>query len=160
MPPSASLSILLVASWTAAVLFWLSVCGRKERCNPGRTRKQESGREHKNRKQEEAMIRWPLWCIVGRCSSKDYGALKVIKAGDSKVQGWYAGKVVKLEASVCFTSLSRWARTHIYVACSVIFFSSGCLSDRIHESVFVSGFQLGQWQAGLGLAGIFPSLML
>lgn len=148
--------------------------GRKERCNMGRTRKQESGWDHKNRKQKEAMIRWLLWCTLGFlllwvivCSPLNYREFRVIKAIESfRVQSCYAGQMCLTRESseavgvFVFVSFSNstliYVNSHLTLACSIIFCVSWCLSDHIHESLFVSGFQLGQWQAGPGISWHLP----
>lgn len=75
--------------------------GRKERCNTGRMRKQESGWVQKNRKQGEAVIRWPLWCTLGflvlwvivSCllNYRKFGAIKSVDEFKSSLEGWWEG---------------------------------------------------------------------
>ena len=159
-------SVFLVTCRAVAVLFWLSVWtgGRDV------TRKQEAGWDHKNRKQEEAMIRWLLWCTLGSlllwvivCSPLNYRVRSVW----SKLMRILLRQPTWGEISLCeavriflhfrvfFFLFSNSAFIYVKsrLACSLSSCVFWCLSDRIHESLFVSGFQLGQWQAGLGLAG-------
>lgn len=158
-------SVLPVASWAIAVLFWPSVwTGRGDV-----TRKREAGWDHKNRTQEEAMIRWLLWCTLGFlplwvivCSPLNYRVHSVWSKLMRVLLRWSTWGEMSLCEAVhiflhfrCFFAFSTSAFIYVnsHLACSLSSCVFWCLSDHIHESLFVSGFQLGQWQAGLGLAG-------
>lgn len=108
-----------------AALFWLSAQPGRGRCNTRRMGKQEAGWVRKNRKQEEAAIRWPLWRAVINT------ALLMLQFG------------VWMTKSLCVGSKSA-ARSKFLLTCPVTACDSWCLSDCIPESLFVSGFQLGQ----------------
>lgn len=58
--PSAFLSVLLVFYLGQRCIVLAECSAWKERCNTRRMGKQEAGWVRKNRKQEEAAIRWPL----------------------------------------------------------------------------------------------------
>lgn len=140
---------------------------RKERCDTGRTRKQEPGWDRKNRKQEEAPIRWLLRCTLGFlllwvivCRSLIYREFRVSDQSQWKfnldsselLQGVKCVKHRCLNWDI-FILVQRQCFHLFDFGVLHFFLRFWCLSDHIHESLFVSGFQLGQWQAGLGLAG-------
>lgn len=137
---------------------------RMERCDTGRTRKQEPGWDRKNRKQEEAPIRWLLWCTLGflllwvivrsplnyrEFRESDQSQWKLNLDSSELLQGANVSNTGVCPGISLFL-LSNSAFSCLTLACSIAFCVFG---DHIHESLFVSGFQLGQWQAGLGLAG-------
>lgn len=145
---------------------------RKQRCDTGRTRKQEAGWERKNRTQEEAQIRWLLWCTLGLlrlwvivCSLLNYRSFRVSDYRTS--EGLMRRMKLRWNGKcVCEFLRRKWWMVQVFVFILVkqqcvnlckfhlTFLPFWCLPDHIHESLFVSGSQLGHWRAGLGLAGM------
>lgn len=129
------LFILLVASWAIAPLFWLFCSGRKGRCDTGRTRKQEPSWDQKNRKQEEAPIRWLLWFILRFLlvwiivhSPLNHSELDEIRANDGFI--WKFAVATQRQVSEL---LSFYAIAHLFI---YILFDFGTFNLFLHFLMF------------------------